>query len=250
MTEEAKWNAFCTYLMDDEATLSFVEGSTVEIHYQGEMSQERVARAGYDPTGVYGWFTVSCFHVSNNSGFGGEWHYVISDPVPLEVLRVRARARIDLEDPPVDTNPSFTERFTIVRIPTWLWVDDAYWFEVHDEEETAGFVTVGVTAEPVNLSWEFDGGQWVVDCGDDPGRPWTFGDEDPDCFVEFNRSSAGQPNDAFAGSGSVAWEFRWSLNGADQGPFDELFYATTDFEIQVGEIHAVVTSGRVPTESP
>jgi len=54
---------------------------------------------------------------------------------------------------------------------------------------------------------------------------------------------SGPSDDAFAGTGTVTWRFSWSLNGADQGPFDELFLATTDFEIQVGEIQAVVTSG-------
>ena len=189
--------------------------------------------------GVYGRFTISCFHASGRSANGGTFYYTIEDPVPVEQLRAEAKAEVIIPDPVIDSNPSFNDRFTIVRIPTWLWVDAGYWNGRYDGDSSAGFVTVEVWAEPVDLRWEFAGGEWVAECGDQPGTPWVPGAADTDCSVEFTRSSAGQPGDAFSGTATVFWQFRWSLNGADQGPFDELFEATTPFEIQVGEIQAV-----------
>ncbi|MEM9566566.1 MAG: hypothetical protein AAGA93_28355, partial [Actinomycetota bacterium] len=239
MSEEDKWNAFCTDFMDEVATRVYVDGSTVVLADQGEASEERVRLWGYDPTGVYGTFTASCFHGRGDSGFGGEFTYTITDPIPVEVLRARAKARIDIGDPPVDTNPSFTERFTIVQIPTWLWVDADYWNEEHREDESAGFVTVEVFADPVDLTWDFSGGRPELDCPEGPGSVWAPGADDPECSVTFRQSSAGEPNDAFSATATVAWEFTWTLNGADQGPFDDLLPVETDFELQVGEIQAV-----------
>ena len=239
-SDESRWNAYCTYWMDaPDTTYRYVDGSTVVLNDQGPLSEERVERYGFDPTGEYGSFTASCFHGSGDSGFGGEFWYTIVDPVPIEVLRARAKARIDIEDPPIDSNPSFAERFTVVRIPTWLWVDRAYWEEEHAEREQAGFTTVEVFADPVELTWEFSGGRPEVDCPDGPGSPWTPGDDEPECSVTFLQSSAGETGDAFSATATVTWEFTWALNGTDQGPFDELLAVTTDFEIQVAEIQSV-----------
>jgi len=239
VTDEDRWNAYCTFFMEADETLTYVEGAEAVINDQGRMNEERVERRGYNPTGVYGWFTVSCIH-PEGTGFGGEFDYTITDPVSIDDLLARAKERIEIDDPPIDSNPSFTERFAVVRIPTWLWVDEAYWDQENLEEETQGFVTVEVWAEPVDLVWDFPVvGEAEIDCPNGPGTPWTPGAADPECSVLFRQSSAGQAGDAFRSTATVSWEFYWTLNGTDQGPFDELLELTTEFEIQVGEIQSV-----------
>lgn len=238
ITEEDRWNAYCTFFMEADETLTYEEGAMAVINDQGRMSEERVERRGFNPTGVYGWFTVSCIH-PDGTGFGGEFEYTITDPISIDDLLAEVKERIEIDDPIIESNPSFNERFAVVRIPTWLWVDADHWNEVHDETETRGFVTVEVWAEPEDLEWTFTGGDPEIDCPNGPGTPWTFGAGDPDCSVLFRQSSAGQADDAFGGEATVFWQFYWTLNGADQGPFDELLELTTDFQIEVGEIQSV-----------
>lgn len=237
MTEREKWDAFCQSSEDwGNGSMPWADGSTSEIFYQSPPTAEDIARLGFDPTGEYGFFKITCRHAGGRSAQGGNFYYTITDPVPVEVLRERAKARIVIADPSIDSNPSFTDRFAVVKIDTWLWADPAYWV-AQDESETAGFTTVEVFATPATIDWWFSDGSTTTCNG--PGKAWQRGAGDTDCKVEFRRSSAGQPDDAFRASATVSWIFTWSLNGADQGPFDAPFLATTDFEIQVGEIQAV-----------
>jgi len=241
ITDEDRWNAYCTFFMEADETLTYVDGADAVINDQGRMNEQRVKLRGYNPTGEYGWFTVSCIH-PDGTGFGGEFDYTITDPISIDDLLAEVKERISIDDPPIDSNPSFTERFAVVRIPTWLWVDEAYWEQDNLEEETRGFVTVEVWAEPVDLVWAFDGaGDPEIECPEGPGTPWAPGAVDPECSVLFRQSSAGQSGDAFRSTATVSWEFYWTLNGADQGPFDELLELTTEFDIQVGEIQSVGT---------
>ncbi|MGI9596798.1 MAG: hypothetical protein ACR2QK_11595 [Acidimicrobiales bacterium] len=237
---ESEWNNYCAYQMDGASGIAYKDGATVTFSDQGPLSEERVTTLNYDPTGSYGSFVVFCHHPDGpgSSGFGGEFVYTITDPVSLVDLRAAAKARIVINDPLIETNPSFTDRFTLPNIETWLWIDAGYW-EAKSESETAGFVTVEVFATPNEMAWDFSDGTSNSCPG--PGTPWTPGAGTADCGVEFTRSSAGATNDAFQGTTIVDWIFTWSLNGADQGPFDTPFLATTNFELQVGEIQAVAS---------
>lgn len=240
LTPEQQWNRYCHYQIDTGSEVDYADTATVNYSYQGNVSEERLAQLGYDPTGTYGSFIAFCNHpVPGESGVGGEFIYTIVPPVPVEDLRAIAKARILIDDPPVETNPSFTDRFTLVNIETWLWVDEAYWNEDNTESETAGFVTVSVWAEPESMTWSLDDPDGQTDTCFDPGTPWTPGAISTDCSVTFEQSSAGRGGDAFQGESTVTWIFSWSLNGADQGPFDAPFLATETFDLQVGEIPAV-----------
>lgn len=239
LTPEEQWNQYCVYLTTGRG-LAHTTNAKVTYSYHGPMDEETVTRLRYDPTGTYGSFTAHCHHpLPGGSGTGGTYTYNIVPPVPVEDLRAIAKARIDIDDPVIETNPSFTDRFTIVRIETWLWVDRAYWDNEQVESETSGFVTVEVRAKPVLMEWTFNDPDNSYDDCDHPGKPWSTYAGSTDCSVTFLKSSAGQPNDAYQGVADVSWEFSWSLNGTDQGPFDDLFVATTNFELQVGEIQAV-----------
>jgi len=240
LTPEQQWNAYCNYQIDTGNVVAYAPGATVTYSYQGNLDEERVAQLNYDPTGTYGSFIAFCNHPAvGGSGVGGEFVYNIVPPVPLDVLRAAAKARVIIDPPVIETNPSFTDRFTVVNIETWLWVDQAYWYEEKKEEETRGFVTVEVRAEPESMTWKFNDPDTSQDTCFDPGTPWTPTAGSTDCKVIFNQSSAGRTNNAYQGDATVSWVFSWSLNGTDQGPFDAPFLATTNFELQVGEIQAV-----------
>ncbi|MGH1494201.1 MAG: hypothetical protein ACRBK7_33225 [Acidimicrobiales bacterium] len=214
-----------------------MDGAVVEITYNGPLSLERVEALSLNPTGTYASFDAKCDHpIPGGSGFGGEFYYTVTSSVSLVDLRAQAKARINIDDPAIETNPSFTDRFTLVNIDTWLWADPAYWVEL-SASETAGFVSVEVFATPTEMTWTFSDGTTTTCNG--PGRAWTPRAINPPCSVMFAGSSAGQPNDAYQATATVSWVFTWTVNGTDQGEFDTAFLATTNFELQVGEIQSV-----------
>lgn len=242
ITPQQRWNAYCTDYENVNETYPYVDGADVSFSSWRSMTRAEVERLGLNPTGEYGAFRAHCDHPVT-PGEGGTFYYTITDPIPIDVLLDQVKERIEIADPPIDSNPSFSERFAVVRIPTWLWVDAAYWNQDNRERETRGFVTVEVWAEPADLRWWFSGGSYETECPAGPGIPWTPGAGDSECSVTFTQSSAGETGDAFRGEATVAWQFYWTLNGADQGPFDELLELTTEFGIQVGEIQSVERGG-------
>jgi len=237
-TQEELWNRYCTDYMNVTETYTYVDGAEVTFNTWRTLDEERVDSLNLNPTGVYGSFRAQCDHPVQ-SGQGGEFFYTITDPISIDDLLAEVRATIVIDDPVIESNPSFNERFAVVRIPTWLWVDADHWNELHYRRETRGFVTIELWAEPEGLDWVFTGGDPEIDCPDGPGTPWVPGAGDTDCSVVFRQSSAGESGDEYGGEATVSWQFYWTLNGADQGPFDELLELTTDFEIQVGEIQSV-----------
>lgn len=236
-TAEDRWNRYCT-AYENELGYPYTEGADAFLNSWRTLDADDVERLGLNPTGEYGSFRVRCDHPVD-SGQGGTFFYTITPPISIDDLLAEVRERIVIEDPVIESNPSFNERFAVVRIPTWLWVEADHWNEVHYETETRGFVTIELWAEPEDLEWTFTGGDPEIDCPNGPGTPWTLGAGDADCSVLFRQSSAGEADDAFGGEATVSWQFYWTLNGADQGPFDELLELTTDFQIEVGEIQSV-----------
>jgi hypothetical protein len=204
---------------------------------------ETIARLGFDPTGVYGMWEVTCHAPEVLSG-GDLTHiyfvfYEITPPVPVEVLRDRAVARIEPPLPELGSSPPFGERPSVVQLPTWLWVNGAW--EAIQESETSGFVTVEVVAVPLHVDWSLGGGH--VRC-EGPGIPWSPAADAAGTYCQhtFTSTSSGQPDGEFAASATVAWELSWFLNGRDMGTFGTLD-RTTGFEIAVTEIQAVETGG-------
>jgi hypothetical protein len=239
-TEEEQWMAFCTYQPERPTNPLPLKVGLVEVRTTTGrlMSPERVEALGFDPTGTYKEFSASCHHTdTGDSAFGGFFFYTEVPPIDVEVIRDQVKARIDIDEPPVESNPSWTDRFTVVHIDTWLWVDAAYWVEEY-ETETVGFTTVEVWATPNQMVWDFSDGSTSGPC-EGPGTPWTRYGPEPECSVIFSRSSAGEPNDAYSATSTVDWIFTWAVNGADQGEFGQPFLAETNFELQVGEIQAV-----------
>lgn len=206
---------------------------------------------GWDPTSVVQHYSVICtgHEVNWRSGItedDGAVHFTVVDPVPVEVLRDRALAKIRFDPPVIGSAPPATR--SVVNLSNWLWVDTS-WATLSDSD-AQGAVSVTVTARPVDVTWTFDdnrsrafAGRGEVVC-DGPGTPWRDGldDDASDCQYLFRYPSAWNPDGVFHGGAEVRWELTWALNGVDQGAFGEMTRASA-FDVRVVEIQTVGASG-------
>ncbi|HEX6420540.1 MAG TPA: hypothetical protein VFZ77_18715 [Acidimicrobiales bacterium] len=111
------------------------------------------------------------------------WTVTAADP---EDLLAQALAHLDPEPPAIGTNPTGGVA-SMVRIPTWFWLEGGV--PSVSETITDGPLAVTVTATPVSVSWDAgDGGS--VTCRDEA----NVGSPDTDtCSHTYETSSAGQP---------------------------------------------------------
>jgi len=162
-------------------------------------------------------------------------------PDPL-ALRAEALAKLTIPDPPVSSNPPHDEadRFGVVRIPTWFWLDPGYWTPLTESaSDPAGLITVSVTATPLYADWTPGDGSLPVRCWN-AGLEWTPGlaEDASDCVHTYVRSSAGRTGNEYELQVAVEWEYTWAIDTVPQGPFGTTTL-TTPFNYAVGEIQAV-----------
>lgn len=233
------WNAYCGLYMPWRDGL-WVDFSLELVLGDDPDDFEYIVELGYDPSGRYGGYVVLCM---DGDDIMAQWDYVwftLTPPVPPTVIRDIAAARINPDPPSVGSNPPFNERPSVVQLQTWLWINDPW--EVIQESETRGLVTVDVEAVPLHVDWSFGDGGFQRCEG--PGIPWTEA-ADPAgtyCQYTFESSSADQPGAEYTADTTVTWEFYWWLNGRPMGPFGTL-ERTTIFAVSVGEIQAVESDG-------
>jgi hypothetical protein len=233
--EEAKWNAYCT-----AGGEPYQPGGTVVAKAVYRLDESGVRGINAPLSGEYAVFQLNCRRADGTVFIGGFRIFTTTPPVDPEVLRDRARARINISDPAIGSNPPYGQRPTVVHFETWLWTEDPW--EVKHESESAGFVRVDVWARPDNITWEFGDGGSTVCPG--PGIAWIPAADAAGtyCSYTFKHSTAGLPGSATSGSATVTWIFSWAINGVGQGDFGS-FNAATSFSIQVAEIQAVESSG-------
>lgn len=231
------WERFCGYTSNNapDGDYSYSEGATIQIIWIEQVDSEanrsnyRVRCNRADSSGYEG----GTFELPDGSGIGAV------DPT---ILRARAFARVNIEPPGIDSNPSFTDRNAVVNIPTWLWVTDS-WDDRIETDADAG-LAVQVIAKAAGVRWEFTEpvANNYVNCEDQP-ISWTPGTPETaaNCTYTFTKSSAGVgPRNAFQGTATLTWQFSWTLNGVPQGVFANVD-GVSPFDIQVGEIQAVAT---------
>lgn len=173
---------------------------------------------------------------------------LIPDPDWPEVEGVRDEARTRLTPPlPV---PNVSPGEAVVKLPTWLWVDDVTWQPV-SASASQGAVSVRVEARPVSVTWELVEGTKVCT---GPGIPWSEeaaaayetqpadsrGQGNPACTFTFQHSSTVAPDGVYHASVTVTWEFAWWLNGDARGVFGTVDRSST-FDLRVGEVQALIT---------
>lgn len=217
----------------------YQEGDEVNFYEVAPVDPEEIELLGLDPSGVYVWYDVICWRDGRGEG---DYSIIVEDspPVPPEVIRDTAAARLQPPAPAPATSPSLADE-AFVQVPTWLWLDAADWSPI-ESSETRGLVTVTVRATPTAALWVMgDGGQ--VACGG-PGVAWFDGAAEgaSDCSYTYRHSSYGQPEGRFDASVTVTWEFEWWINDVPQGVFGTVDLSAP-FEVAVAEIQAVETGG-------
>lgn len=218
---------------------SYQGGDEVEFVRMEPLTEGDVEHLGLDPSGVYWWWNVVCLR-GREAVFQREIMVEESSAVAPEVVRDRARARIDPPAPAPASSPPLSGT-TYVNVATWLWLDEADWTPI-EVSETQGLVTVTVRATPTQASWDMGDGEVIV-C-DGPGVIWetSLPESETDCSHTYAHSSYGEPEGRFDGSVTVTWRFEWWINGVYQGGFG-LVDLVSGFEVAVGEIQAVETGG-------
>lgn len=156
---------------------------------------------------------------------------------PADVAR-QARASVAIADPSLSTSPS-ADRRLYVRVPTWLWLDPAWWQPYTATADTGG-VSATVVATPVRATWTMGDGGAVTCSG--PGVAWRRGlpDEATDCKYRYLHSSAGQPQGRFTMSVSVDFDVSWTSSTGAVGRLATVT-RTASRSVDVGEIQAIET---------
>lgn len=232
-SHEILWSRYCetnfgeTWLWEPGFTVWFVLDTVIE-------EPEALAQMGLAPDEPVGLFTAHCQYGpgEGDSLFWDPIIWPITTPPTPEELRDRARAQIFPPDPVFDLSPGLDS--AVVGLDTWLWVTTD-WDPIAAVEVDGG-VVVEVQALPTQTSWTFADTPTLTCAG--PGVPWTAGTSSTYCAHRFESSSATQPGQVFASSVAITWEFRWWLNGVDQGVFGAID-TTASFDLPVGEIQAI-----------
>ncbi len=227
------WDSYCS------AVGPFQEGDEVGFYEVAPVTPDEVVMFGLDPTGEYVWYDVICWR-DGRGNIEIPIIVEITPPVAPEVIRDIAAARLEPPPPSPETSPPLA-RQTFVRVPTWLWLDQAAWSPI-EVSTTRGLTTVTVRATPTHARWVMGDGGGITCFG--PGVAWRSGasEDDTDCSYTYRHSSYGEPGGRFEASVTVTWEFEWWINDVYQGGFGTVDLSVP-FGVEVAEIQAVETGG-------
>jgi hypothetical protein len=233
-TVHETWDIYCVAAVGE-----YREGDEVDFRATDQLSPGDVENLGFDPTGEYWWWNVTCWR-DGAPAHAFEFAVEVTPPVAPEVIRDVAAARLEPPAPDPETSPPLA-RQTFVRVPTWLWVDPVSWVPA-EVSETRGLTTVTVRATPTHARWVMGDGGGITCPG--PGVVWVSGasEDDTDCAYTYLHSSYGEPGGRFEASVTVTWDFEWWINDIYQGIFGTVDLSTP-FVVAVGEIQAVETGG-------
>jgi hypothetical protein len=232
-TVHETWDFYCA------AIGPYQEGDEVEFSSTDELNPGDVEQLGFDPTGEYWWWNVTCWR-NGEPAHSHEFAVEVTPPVRPEAIRDVAAARLEPPSPDPETSPPLAQQ-AFVNVPTWLWLDPASWSPI-ETLETRGLTTVMVRATPTHARWEMGDSGGVTCMG--PGVVWTSGasEDATDCSYTYDHSSYGEPEGRFEASVTVTWEFEWWINNVYQGVFGTVDLSAA-FGVAVGEIQAVETGG-------
>jgi hypothetical protein len=202
-----------------------------------------------------GWYFVSCpgrtltiyngalsWFPSGSSGPAG------NVPVPPSALAQQAFDSLTLPAPAIVLNPA---SFSVVNLPSWLWVDPESWHTFR-ATATAGGVSATAIAFPVEVSWSMGDGHTVV-C-DGPGTPYRPAispeAQSTTCSYTYLTSSSGLPSpdgnsndDAFKVTATITWTVTWTATGAPGGGGLPPLHTSSTVPVRVEQVEAVGTAG-------
>jgi len=129
-------------------------------------------------------------------------------------LAQQAYRQLALAVPVIGTSPG-VEVPQLVRVPTWLWVDEGMWITRSRTAAVPG-LSATATARPVRVRWSMGDGV-TVECRG-PGTPFRAGVDraagaSPDCGHTYLRPSAGAPGGVFRVTATVEWSVSWAGGG-------------------------------------
>ena len=161
----------------------------------------------------------------------------LADPYQLAL---DALASVQIAPPAIRTSPSENGRL-YVQVPTWLWLDSAWW-QTYEATANTGRVWSTVRATPVATTWELGDGRSVSCRG--PGTPWRRGlsEDASSCTHTYRSSSATRPGGTFSLEATVTLEVSWTSNVTGGGTLPAITRSST-LAVEVGEIQAIGTRG-------
>lgn len=149
-----------------------------------------------------------------------------------------AVSRLVLPRPAVELSPP-TGAPQLVMLPTWLWIEPAWWTSRSASASVPG-VTVTAVATPVEVRWSTGDGE-VLTCG--AGTAYVAGGDpgtaSPDCGHTYTVPSAPQPGGVYDLKARVTWQVSWS-GGGFSGTAGPLF-STTSLPVEIAEVRSVNT---------
>lgn len=192
----------------------------------------------------------------------------VPDPPPGALPPVVSQAFDSVRLPAVriHTSPASVDGIadaSIVKFPTWFWIDKSSWHTVVARAASGGYVAT-VWAMPVSVSWraswDFTSPTQDPEAGvdlqptnldlvcDGPGTPYTTNVQpsspSPDCGTTFTQSTLGTATPLTA---TVEWHVTWALSSpagvvGGEGTFAPIEQSVSQ-PLRVVQIESVVTSG-------
>jgi hypothetical protein len=167
--------------------------------------------------------------------------------VDPQALAEQAAESITLPAPSISTNPA---SYSVVNLPTWLWVDPAAWHPLM-ASASAGGVTATAVAAPSTVTWSMGDGGTVVCSG--PGTPYNINqpadDQQTNCSYTYRQSSLGQPssdgdpNDgAFEVAATITWSVAWTATGAPGGGTLPGLKTSSTVPVRVEQVESIDTA--------
>jgi len=232
------------YVSDDLAQPIFQNG--VEI--TDDSSPIHIADPGWHTDRLFSetgrWFSaVGCDDLARTG------IYAEGDTVSIPELVGQAERLLDPARPSTfGTSPTDngTDRFPVVRIPTWFWIEDVYWNRTWTER--AGFpvgaprVWADAFARPDRTEWfPGDGTAWMPCNGQGTVRQPGMPESATNCSHTYTKASVREPGLAYSAQGRVWFETWWETNvvGQPTGPLGPIERESVPVPLRVGEIQAV-----------
>jgi hypothetical protein len=206
---------------------------------------------GFAPGGPTpgGWYSVTC--INSTSGASTTQTVWISSQTTIaapaidpRTVALQAERSLTLPVPTLHFNPA---AFSLVNLPTWLWIDSSVW---HPYSVTAsvGAVSATAVAEPTAVVWSTgDGG--ALTC-DGPGQAFVISrparGQQTACQHTYRSSSLGQPSGtgnpdtaAYPVRAAIDWSVSWSAAGSEgQGTLPSLT-TTAVTSVRVVQVESV-----------
>ncbi|MGH3976656.1 MAG: hypothetical protein ACRDS9_25550, partial [Pseudonocardiaceae bacterium] len=164
-------------------------------------------------------------------------------PSPGEIAR-QVVARMNLKAIQIGIVPkSGADKMGLIGMPTWMWIENPRpntAGPIEMSQTTAG-LTVNVTARLDEIEWTMGDGGYVSCAGDRAkGTPYdpSWGTQDsPTCGYRYEKTSAGQPDNAFTVTAASHWVVNWEGGGQTGTIVLNPFSSSTT--IRVGEMQVL-----------